>query len=174
MLKTFVSNILVIAGTFIFSGTVAMGQELAPNPVRNSGLNVKLDYVGTMPFILGPGFFGDTPNLGSPVPVGEQLFLIDQNDAIYRFDNNNISQVLQIDNAPAELTLDNRQSILNVASNSSGNKVFVVYTSSTFPTELVGQNSVYNLPEPLPGATPDGPVPDVYRLSSTHYQVVYE
>ncbi|MEL7039655.1 MAG: hypothetical protein AAFO04_29195 [Cyanobacteria bacterium J06592_8] len=151
-----------------------MGQELVPDPIRDSELNVRVDYVGTMPFILGPGFFGDTPNLGSPVPVGEQLFLLDQNDAIYRFDSNSVSEVLQIDDAPAGLTLDNRQSILNVASNAAGNKVFVVYTSSTLPNELVDLNSVYALPDPLPGETPDGPVPDVYRLIPTNYQVMYE
>ena len=174
MLKKFVPNVLAIVGTFLVSGTAAMAIELAPDLVIDSDLNVKLDYVGTMPFVLGPGFFGDAPNLGSPVPVGEQLFLLDQNDAIYRFDNNSVSEVLQIDNAPAGLTLDNRQSILNVAANAAGNKVFVVYTSSTLPPELVGQNSVYALPDPLPGETVDGPVPDLYRLFVTDYQVMYE
>lgn len=174
MLKRFLPNLLTIAGAFLVSGTAAIGQELAPDSVRDSELNVKVDYVGTMPFVLGPGFFGDTPNLGSPVPVGDQLFLLDQNDAIYRFDGNGISELLQIDNAPAGLTLGNRQSILNVASNAAGNKVFAVYTSSTLPPELVGQNSIYTLPEPLPGETPDGPVPDLYRLIPTHFQVMYE
>ncbi|MDJ0552899.1 MAG: hypothetical protein QNJ68_00330 [Microcoleaceae cyanobacterium MO_207.B10] len=174
MLKKFVPNVLAIAGTFLVSGTAATAIELAPDLVSDSDLNVKLDYVGTMPFVLGPGFFGDVPNLGSPVPVGEELFLLDQNDAIYRVDTNNISEVLQIDEAPAGLTLDNRQSILNVAANAAGNKVFVVYTSSTVPAELVGQNSTYTLPDPLPGETPDGPVPDVYRLIPSHFQVMYE
>lgn len=173
MLKKFVPNVLAIAGTFLVSGT-AMAIELAPDLVRNSDLNVKLDYVGTMPFVLGPAFFGDSPNLGSPVPVGEQLFLLDQNNAIYSFGSNGVSEVLQIDDAPAGLTLDNRQSILNVAANTAGKKVFVVYTSSTLPPELVGQNSVYTLPDPLPGETVDGPVPDLYRLFVTDYQVMYE
>lgn len=174
MLKRFLPNALAIAGTFLVSGTAAIGQELAPNRVRDSQLNVKIDYVGRMPFVLGPGFFGDAPNLGSPVSVGNQLFLLDQNNAIYRFDNNSISEVITIDDAPAGLTLDNRQSILNVASNAAGNKVFVIYTSSTVPPELVGQNSTYTLPDPLPGETPDGPVPDVYRLMPSHFQVMYE
>ncbi len=174
MLKRFLPNALAIGGTFLVSSTAAIGQELVPDLVRDSQLNVKIDYVGTMPYVLGPGFFGDTPNLGSPVPVGDQLFLLDQNNAIYRFDSNGISEVITIDDAPAGLTLDNRQSILNVASNAAANKVFVVYTSSTLPPELVGQNSIYTLPDPLPGETPDGPVPDVYRLMPSHFQVMYE
>ncbi|MGB3510683.1 MAG: hypothetical protein WBA93_15910 [Microcoleaceae cyanobacterium] len=176
MFKRFLPNTFAIAGVFFVSGTAAMGIELAPDSVRDSELNVKLDYVGTMPFVLGPGFFGDTPNLGSPVPVGEQLFLLDQNDAIYRFNNNTVSEILQIDDAPPglTLTLEARQSILNVASNVAGNKVFVVYTSSTLPEELVGQNSIYTLPDPLPGETVDGPVPDLYRVFPTDYQVMYE
>lgn len=174
MLKRFLPNVLAITGVFLVSGTAAIGQELVPDSVRDSELNVKVDYVGTMPFVLGPGFFGDTPNLGSPVPVGNQLFLLDQNNAIYRFDGNGVSEVLQIDDAPAGLTLGNRQSILNVASNAAANKVFAVYTSSTLPPELVSQNSIYTLPEPLPGETPAGSVPDLYRLMPTDYQVMYE
>ena len=174
MLKRFLPNAVAIAGTFLVSGTAAIGQEFAPNPVRDSDLNVKIDYVGTMPFGLAPGFFGDAPNLGSPVPVGDQVFLLDQNNAIYRFDSNGVSEVIQIDDAPPGLTLDNRQSILNVAANAAGNKVFVVYTSSTVPPELAGQNSTYTLPDPIPGETPDGPVPDVYRLMPSHFQVMYE
>ena len=174
------SNVPASTDTVLDSQTVAIGQELAPDLVRDSELNLRIDYVSNMPFVLGAGFFGDTPNLASPVPVGEQLLLVDQNQGIYRFDGNSVSEVFNIDDAPVGLTLDNpqsipnRQSILNVAANTVGDKVIVVYMSSTLPNEeLVEQNS-YTLPEALPGETADGPVPDLYRLFPTHYQVMYE
>lgn len=174
------SNAPASADTVLYSQTVATNQELAPDLVRDSKLNLRIDYVNNMPFVLGAGYFSETPNLASPVPVGEQLLLVDQNEGIYRFEGNSVSEVFNIDDAPVGLTLDNpqlipnRQPILNIAGNAVGDKVIVVYMSSTLPKEeLVEQNS-YTLPEALPGETAEGPVPNLYQLSPTYYQVMYE
>ena len=43
--------------------TVATSQELAPDLVRDSKLNLRIDYVSNMPFVLGAGYFSETPNL---------------------------------------------------------------------------------------------------------------
>ena len=49
--------------------------SLVPNPVLNSALNVRVEYVGTMP---GSQAGGKKTNAASPVSVGSQLLLTDQ------------------------------------------------------------------------------------------------
>lgn len=58
----------------------------APALIEESDLTVRISYVGTMPFEVGPGFNQSIirSNMGSPVAIGDSLYLIDQIDAIYK------------------------------------------------------------------------------------------
>lgn len=154
----------LIAAICLGSAVGASGQLLEPDVVLNSNLRVQVEKVGSMPFVLGPGFFGPAPNLGSPVVVGNELFLIDQNDAIYRTQGNKVFPVLQVGSAPAGLTLENRESILSVAADDKGQTVYVVFTSSTLPSLVT--IPVYELP-------PMAVDPD-YHIFPTFYHVLYQ
>ena len=44
------SNVPASTDTVLDSQTVAIGQELAPDLVRDSELNLRIDYVSNMPF----------------------------------------------------------------------------------------------------------------------------
>lgn len=169
--------------------TIDETPELQPNQILESDLTVQVDYVGTMPFELGSNALGEpAPNLGSPVSIENQLYLIDQNDAIYRSNGNNnpqIQQVFNIDEAPAELTLDGSESILNIAPGSDPNSIYVMFTSDTEPTADI---PVYRLPDPLPEIVglEEEAVDDLYNVqtlpesvsfyepSEKGYQVLYE
>ncbi|MDJ0899931.1 MAG: hypothetical protein QNJ55_14090 [Xenococcus sp. MO_188.B8] len=169
-------------------------QELQPRQVLESDLTVQVDYVGTMPFVLGPGLFPETstPNLGSPVAIENKLYLIDQNDAIYQLNGSDqgtndvqVQQIFNVSEAPDGLTLDNRQSILNIAPGGKRNSIYVMFTSGSEPTTDI---PIYRMPAPLPGecCDLDAPIPldDLYRIgpipgmtnlaTRTEYQVLYE
>ena len=85
--------------------------------------------------------------------------------------------------APDGLTLDNRQSILNIAPGRKNNALYVMFTSGSAPTTGI---PIYPMPDPLPGLCCDPstpiPLPDLYRLgptgffgdTRTEYQVLYE
>lgn len=166
-------------------------EELKPNNLLESELTVKVDYVGTMPFVPGPGFVLGTlqPNLGSPVTIDNKLYLIDQNDAIYRLDgsenNPQIQQIFEVSEAPNGLTLDNRESILNITSGNEPNSIYLMFTSGTEPTTNI---PIYRMPDPLPGVVgiEGEEIADLYRIESlpesvgfftppeTKYQVLYE
>ena len=163
--------------------------ELQPNQILESDLTVQVDYIGTMPFELGSNLVGEpAPNIGSPVSIENKLYLIDQNDAIYRSNGSNnpqIQQIFNIDEAPEELTLDNRESILNIAPGSDSNSVYVIFTSGTEPTTDI---PIYDLPDPLPGVVglEEEAVDDLYNVQTlpesvsflappeAGYQVLYE
>ncbi len=166
-------------------------EELKPNNVLESELTVKVDYVGTMPFVPGPGLVLGflQPNLGSPVTIDNKLYLIDQNDAIYRLDGNEnnpqIQQIFNVSEAPNGLTLDNRESILNITSGNEPNSIYLMLTSGTEPTTDI---PIYRMPDPLPGVVgiEGEEIADLYRIESlpesisfltppeTRYQVLYE
>lgn len=157
----FLRFVLFVGLSFEFANCV-QAQSLAPQLVLESNLRVKVEKVGTMPFVLGPGFFGPAPNLASPVVVGNELFLIDQNDAIYRTQGNKVLPVFETTDAPAGLTLNNRESILAVAANDNGSTVYIVFTSPTLPSLV--SIPVYELPI----GDPD------YFLLPTYYHVLYQ
>jgi hypothetical protein len=167
-----------------------MVQALTPDEVEPSDITVRIELVGNMPAVLGPTLnpLGNATNLASPVPINNKLYLIDQNDAIYRLNGKTVQQIFQVYEAPAGLDLDNRQSIINIAPGSKHNEVFVAFTSRTLPLEPV---VLYELPAPLPGVCCDVNNPtlvdDLYRLdplpsplnfifgpgTRTEYQVLY-
>ena len=170
--------------------TIDETPELQPNQILESDLTVQVDYIGTMPFELESNGLGEpAANLGSPVSIENKLYLIDQNDAIYRSNgsNNNpqIQQIFNIDEAPEELTLDGRESILNIAPGSDPNSIYVMFTSDTEPTTDI---PISRLPDPLPEVVglEEEPVDDLYNVqtlpesvsffdpSERGYQVLYE
>ena len=170
--------------------TIDETPELQPNQILESDLTVQVDYIGTMPFELGSNALGEpAPNLGSPVSIENQLYLIDQNDAINRSNgsNNNpqIQQIFNIDEAPEKLTLDGSESILNIAPGSDPNSIYVMFTSDTEPTADI---PVYRLPDPLPEIVglEEEAVDDLYNVQTlpesvsflappeAGYQVLYE
>ncbi|WP_086931774.1 hypothetical protein [Agarilytica rhodophyticola] len=180
-MKMSTSILLCVCAFFI----TAMAQaQFRPNPIETSDLTVMVEEVGEMPFVLGPGFFGPAPNLASPVRVNNRLYLIDQNDAIYRLNRHNqVQQIFNVNEAPAGLVLDNPNSIVNVSRGRNKKSIFVMFTSATLPPANI---PVYTLPDPLPGACCDAttplPITDLYRLGSeapdletrTEFQVLYE
>ncbi len=172
----------------------SLAEPLMPDQVLDSELTVRVDHVGTMPFVLGPGVVPgtSTPNLGSPVAIENKLYLIDQNDAIYRLNGSDqgtndvqVQQIFNVSEAPDGLTLDNRQSILNIAPGGKRNSIYVMFTSGSEPTTDI---PIYRMPAPLPGECCDldapiplddlyriGPIPGVTSLTTrTEYQVLYE
>lgn len=154
-----------------------------PPTVQPSDLTVLVEKVGAMPYVIGPGFFGPTPNLGSPVVVDEMLYLIDQNDGIFRADDDDNEddkkpkRIFSVSQAPDGLSLTNRQAILNISPGTQEDTMYVMFTSGSEPTTDI---PIYRLPAPLPGYIYETmiPVPDLYRLDAylgnqTEYQVLY-
>ena len=142
----------------------SLAEPLMPDQVLESELTVQVDHVGTMPFVLGPGVVPgtSTPNLGSPVAIENKLYLIDQNDAIYRLNGSDqgtndvqVQQIFNVSEAPDGLTLDNRQSILNIAPGGKRNSIYVMFTSGSEPTTDI---PIYRMPAPLPGECCDDTV----------------
>ena len=87
-----------------------------------------------MPYILRNGLvvppIGSLqPNLASSVAVKNKRLSIDQNDALYgKSGNGALRQPFTLDDAPAGLTLDNRQSVLNVLQGALGNRLLITFT----------------------------------------------
>ena len=171
--------------------TINETPELQPDKILESDLTVQVDYIGTMPSELGPSGGAGVlrPNLGSPVSINNKLYLIDQNDAIYRAngsnDNPQIQQIFNIDEAPEGLTLDGRESILNIAPGSDPNSIYVMFTLDTEPTTDI---PISRLPDPLPEVVglEQEPVDNLYNVQTLPksisvfeppergYQVLYE
>ncbi len=179
--------LIVVFVLALLATTVAASAQPVPAPdlVNESDLTVLVEPVATMPFVVPDG---GAQNLGSPVAIKNKLYLIDQNDAIYRLNGDQNPQlVFHVSEAPDGLALDNRQSILNIAPGRTSNSVYVMFTSGTEPSSAI---PIYRLPAPLPGVCCDPampiPVGDLYRIgpipgpfsflgaTRTEYQVLYE
>jgi Glucose / Sorbosone dehydrogenase len=98
----------------------------SPNAISPSTLGLRLDSVGSMPRIAGA-------NPTSPVAAGNSLLLVDQAGEVYRWGGRNAESILSTTNAPIGINPVGPEKILNVASNDAGNRLYVVYTSSTVP-----------------------------------------
>ncbi len=178
---------LVLALLLLASATVAGADEVpAPDQILDSDLTVRVEPVATMPFVLGAG---GVQNLGSPVAIDNKLYMIDQNDAIYRLNGKRNTQlVFDVSEAPDGLTLDNRQSILNIAPGRTANTIYVMFTSGSEPSTSI---PIHRMPAPLPDVccVPGAPIliDDLYRIgpipgplgpflgtTRTEYQVLYE
>lgn len=163
-----------------------------PNDIAATDITVTVEEVTTMPFELGPGFvvFVQQPNLASPVAIKNKLYLIDQNDGVYRLNGkDNVQKVFDVDQAPDGLSLDNRQAVLNVAPGPTMNTMYVAFTTGTEPTT---NTPIYRMPDPLPavccnlaapvpvddlfriGVIPDPGLSFLFGTTRTEYQVIYE
>ena len=103
------------------------GRRLAPNAVKKSNLEVRLNFVGRIPTYSNPT---------SPVPVGSQLFLIDQSGYIYRWDGTSMHGLLTPTTTLADITLTGRESVLNVAADATGSIVYVMFTTVNAPPDV--------------------------------------
>ena len=97
---------------------------LLPGPVKPSDLVVRLDLVGRMPTKTNPT---------SPAVAGRDLLLVDQAGFVYRWDGTRASELLTPKTAPTGLKLTGAESIVNVAANAAGTKVYVMFVSTTVP-----------------------------------------
>ncbi len=166
----------------------------APDQVLESDLTVRITEIGTMPFEVGPGFLPSNirSNIGSPVAIGNKLYLIDQNDGIYRTNRDGTAPLQKIfdvdeDNPGDGLTLENQWAVLNMSRGRGANSFYVVLSSETEPTADI---PIHRLPDPLPDFCCDvdnpiliddlyriGPIPgpfSFYGSTHTEWQVLYE
>lgn len=186
---------LVVPLVLLAAIAPAQAQEVpTPDQILESDLTVEVELVGTMPFELGPGFnqADRVANVASPVSIGKWLYLIDQNDGIYRTGRDGTGPLTKVfdvddDNPGDGLTLDKQWAVLNMSAGKGKKSVYVMLSSSTEPTADIPIN---RLPDPLPGlcCDPASPfeVPDLYRIgeipgplsffgpTSTEWQVLYE
>lgn len=185
---------ILCAHALLLSCHGLQAQTIGPKTIVESNITVKVKHEGTMPTALGPSFTGDSlaPNVASPVAAGYSLYFIDQNDGIYRrkffWDNEEKHEkIFDVENAPEGLTLNSRQSVINVAPGFFSRSMYVMFTSATLPKEDI---PLYPLPKPLPDVCclVDKPIAiaDIYRVgkvpeplnflgaTSTVYQVLYE
>ena len=189
-MKTRLVMITALIATVALLPATAGANPLGPPQVEPADLTIQVEHAGTSPATVAQNSqisFGF--NLGSPVAIKDTLFLIDQNDAIYRQTRKgDIQKVFDATTeAPDGLALDNRQRVLNIAPGPANDRMYVVLTSGTEPANV----PVYRMPPPLPDVccVPGAPIPvdDLYRLgplpiwlgavfgtTRTEYQVVYD
>jgi hypothetical protein len=103
------------------------GRRLAPNAVKKSNLEVRLNFVGRIPTYTNPT---------APVIVGSQLLLIDQSGYIYRWDGSSMHDLLTPTSTLADITLTGRESVLNVAADATGSIVYVMFTTVNAPPDV--------------------------------------
>lgn len=188
-------KVKMISAGVLCSATALAQTSIGPSLIVESDLTVRVEHLGVMPTAQGPGFFAGTlsANVASPISYGRSLIFIDQNDGIYQrkfFSKGNAQdhiKIFDVANAPEGLTLDNRQSILNVATSKFDRKFYVAFTSATLPNAEI---PLYPLPAPLPDlcCVVDNPIAinDLYRIGQvpeplsffgetrTEYQVIYQ
>jgi len=105
-----------------------------PEP-ENSDLTVELIYAGEVP----NNTISATPNIASPVKHKQEMFIVDQHGAIFKWSKKNEQtvKIFDISQAPPELTLTNNpEAILNVVGGRSKKNLYVVFSSPTLPSEL--------------------------------------
>jgi len=97
---------------------------LTPPAIRSSKLTVRLDRIGRAPSI---------GNLGSPVVAGSTLIFIDQGGSLDAWDGTSSRPLLTDSTLPPDLSLMGPEAVLNAAANSTGSRLYVMFTSSTVP-----------------------------------------
>ena len=97
---------------------------LAPAAIRSSKLTVRMDRIGRAPSI---------GNLGSPVVAGNRLIFIDQGGSLDAWDGTSSHPLLTDSTLPPDLNLIGPEAVLNAAANSTGSRLYVMFTSSTVP-----------------------------------------
>ena len=125
--------IAVCAGLVAASATLhglqvpAQLPGLSPSPPAKSDLRVRLDRVGVMPTHINPT---------SPVVAGDQLLLIDQAGALYRWDGRAATPVMTAKSLPAGVKPFGGESLINVAADRTGTHLYAMFVSSSAPKDL--------------------------------------
>ena len=125
--------IAVCAGLVAASATLhglqvpAQLPGLSPSPPAKSDLRVRLDRVGVMPTHINPT---------SPVVAGDQLPLIDQARALYRWDGRAATPVMTAKSLPAGAKPFGGESLINVAADRTGTRLYAMFVSSSAPKDL--------------------------------------
>src|SRR5262249_7138702 len=101
--------------------------QLLPDPVKSSDLEVRLELVGRIPTNINPT---------SPVVAGSQLLLIDQVGYAYVWDGAISHELLTPGDTPADISLFGPEGVLNAAADTTGTTVYIVFTSSTVPSGI--------------------------------------
>jgi hypothetical protein len=96
-----------------------------------------MDWIGRAPSV---------GNLTSPVVAGNTLVFIDQTGSLDAWDGTTSHPLLDNANLPPGVSPTGGEVILNVAANSSGSRLYVMFTSSTVPSGIPQRLS------PRPGA----------------------
>lgn len=120
---------VVAASVAVFTLSGALhASTLMPEAVRPSNLVVQLEEVAP---VASRSFEND---FNSPVAIGENLYVVNQNGSISIETSSGYSEVLSTANLPTGLTPTTAAPILNMAG--SGNTVFVSFRSTTLPDGL--------------------------------------
>ena len=125
------------AATSASQNTRGRGQKLVPAAIKPSKLTVRVEWIGRTHW---------SSNLASPVAAGSTLIFIDQWGSLDAWDGTNSQLILNTANLPAGITLVGREAVQNVAANTSGSRLYVMFTSSTVPGGIPQRLS------PRPGA----------------------
>src|SRR5229473_3353465 len=134
----------LISAGFVTLAVVLLGQAppqppgLTPAAPKESDLRVRLERVGRMPTNTNPT---------SPTVAGSQLLLIDQSGYLYRWDGSAAVALIGPKTVPPEVKLLATEPLMNVASNRSGSRVYVMFISTTAPR---------NVPRRMSPREPDG------------------
>jgi len=110
---------------------------LTPPATRSSKLTLRMDFAGRAPSI---------GNLGSPVVAGNTLIFIDQGGSLDAWDGTSTHRLLTDATLPSDLSPVGPEAVLNAVANSSGSRLYVMFTSSTVPNNIPQRLS------PRPGA----------------------
>lgn len=178
-----IKKILLLACVSGLLGVVfsAQATPIGPDPVdTTSDIRVLAEKVGTMPRKFGPSLIllnpgdpsqGTVPavNVGSPVAIGDDLYFVDQTDAILRLnDQGGFDTVFSIDDgdAPAGLDLNNRQAVMNISEGRSGDTMYIVLTANGRPA-MPANVPVYAMPDPIsePCCFGGGNLPNIYDIT---------
>ena len=99
-------------------------QQFVPPAAVESPLAIVLEPAGEMPVHVNPA---------APVVAGKDLLLIDQAGSLLRWDGERVHELLTTKTAPAALRLIGPERFLNVAANTTGSRIYVMFLSTTIP-----------------------------------------
>jgi len=168
-------TVVATAAGCLYSATAFAQPAFGPDPIDlNSDIVVEAEFMGNMPFVVAPGLVKGplVQNIGSPVAIGKELYFIDQNDAILRFEGDDDDGAAEVEtifsilrgDAPAGLDLVNRQAVMNISEGPDKNSLYVMLTAER--TSLLPVVPRYTMPAPLGEICCGGApfLPDLYDV----------
>ena len=126
------------ACTFFASASASLASTLGPAPALSSNITLEV----------GPALQFAEPsnanNLGSPVAIGNTLYIVDQFNGISTWTGGAITPVLNNAAPPSGVTPTGREAFLNITGTETS--AFVAFTSSTLPSGITA-SPLPNRPE---------------------------